>query len=123
MSSPLRLAPRLIRSELGQASVELVGTLPFVLLAGLVAWQLALAGHTLWLCAHAARAAARAQAVGRDPRAAARSVLPSALERGLKVDSAAGGAVRIQVRMPLLVPSWLSPLRVAASAGLPKGPR
>jgi len=123
MSSPLRLAPRLIRSELGQASVELVGTLPLVLLAGLVAWQLALAGHTLWLCAHAARAAARAEAVGRDPRAAARSVLPSALERGLKVDSAAGGAVRIQVRMPLLVPSWLSPLRVAASAGLPNGPR
>ena len=123
MSSPLRLAPRLIRSELGQASVELVGTLPLVLLAGLVAWQLALAGHTLWLCAHAARAAARAEAVGRDPRTAARSVLPSALERGLKVDSAAGGAVRIQVRMPLLVPSWSSPLRVAASAGLPNGPR
>jgi len=123
MSSPLRLAPRLIRSELGQASVELVGTLPLVLLAGLVAWQLALAGHTLWLCAHAARAAARAEAVGRDPRTAARSVLPSALERGLKVDSAAGGAVRIQVRMPFLVPSWSSPLRVAASAGLPNGPR
>ena len=123
MSSPLRLAPRLIRSELGQASVELVGTLPLVLLAGLVAWQLALAGHTLWLCAHAARAAARAEAVGRDARAAARSVLPSALERGLKVDSGAGGAVRIQVRMPLLLPSWLSPIRVAASAGLPGGPR
>src|SRR2546423_13915067 len=113
MSSSLRLVPRLIRSELGQASVELVGTLPLVLLAALVAWQLALAGHTLWLCAHAARAAARAEAVGRDARAAARSVLPLALERGLKVERAAGGAVRIPGRMPLLLPSRVGPPPVA----------
>ena len=35
--------------EAGQASVELVAVVPLVLLAGLVAWQLLLAGHSLWL--------------------------------------------------------------------------
>jgi len=68
--------------ERGQASVELVAALPLVLVAGALAWQLALAGHALWLCAHAARAAARADSVGRSARAAARSALPGSLERG-----------------------------------------
>ena len=48
--------------------MELVAALPLVLLAALVAWQLALAGHAMWLCAHAARVAARADAVGRSAR-------------------------------------------------------
>ncbi|HEU0025119.1 MAG TPA: hypothetical protein VFQ12_10825, partial [Thermoleophilaceae bacterium] len=65
--------------EAGQASVELVAALPLVLLAAAVAWQLALSGHTAWLCAHAARAAARADAVGRSAGAAARSALPLSL--------------------------------------------
>src|SRR5438445_13691977 len=118
MSSSLRLAPRLIRSELGQASVELVGTLPLVLLAGLLAWQIALAGQTLWLCAHAARAAARAAAVGRDATSAARSALPSALERGLRVTRAGAGAVRVEVAVPLLLRRGRPPLTAPASAGL-----
>ena len=56
---------------------------PFVLLVGAVAWQLALAGHTLGSRAHAARAAARADAVGRDVRTrAARSALPDRWSAG-----------------------------------------
>src|ERR687886_38015 len=73
------LAPRLVRSEIGQASVELVAIVPFVLLCAAFAWQLALAGQTAWLCANAARVAARAEAVGRDGRAAARGALPALL--------------------------------------------
>ena len=46
--------------ESGQASVELVAVIPFVILAALVVWQIVLAGHTLWLTAGAARSAARA---------------------------------------------------------------
>jgi pilus assembly protein CpaE len=114
-------SPRALRSELGQASVELVAVAPFVVLAALVAWQIALVGQTAWLCANAARVAARAQAVGRDAGAAARSALPGTLERGLKVSRAAGGAVRVQVRIPLLVRRWQTPLTVGASAGLPTG--
>ena len=53
--------------ESGQASVEAVAVVPALLLAALVGWQLVLAGHTLWLCAAAARAAARAEVVGREP--------------------------------------------------------
>jgi pilus assembly protein CpaE len=51
----------------GQATVEAVATLPFVVLVVLVCWQLAVAGQALWLSGAAARAAARAQALGHDP--------------------------------------------------------
>ncbi len=60
----------------GQASVEFVAVLPLLLAAGAIAWQLALAGHTAWMSAHAARAGARADAVGWDARVAAASALP-----------------------------------------------
>ena len=61
-------------AQRGQAAVELVAVLPLVaaLLAAL--WQLALIGDASWSAAGAARAAARAEAVGLDPRAAARAV-------------------------------------------------
>lgn len=92
--------------------------LPVVLLLGAVLWQLALAGHAAWTCAHAARAAARAHAVGGDARAAARSALPKGLERGLRVERREGGAVSVTVRIPLLLHSWSSPVSVSASAAL-----
>ena len=66
-----------------------------------------------------ARAAARATAVGRDAAAAARSALPAALERGLRVSRAGSGAVRVEVRMPFLLRQWRTSLPVVASAGLP----
>jgi hypothetical protein len=95
----------------------MVGTLPAILLVAALVWQLALAGHSAWLCANAARAAARAEAVGRDGERAARSALPASLERGLKVEDRAG-ATRVRVRIPLLVRSWTSPVTVSATARL-----
>jgi hypothetical protein len=115
------LGPRLIRAELGQASVELVAVVPFVLLCAAVAWQLALAGQTAWLCANAARVAARAEAVGRDGPAAARSALPAPFRQGLEVARPGGRAVRVRVRMPFLLPRWSTPIAVSASADLPRG--
>jgi hypothetical protein len=106
------------QSESGQASVEAVAVVPAVLLAALIAWQLVLAGHTLWLCAGAARAAARADVVGLSPRTAARSALPSSMQHGLSVERAEGGGVRVQVRVPILLRAWQSPVRVAAVASL-----
>jgi pilus assembly protein CpaE len=103
-----------LSDQLGQASAELVAVVPFVLLVSLVCWQLAVVGQTAWLCANAARVAARAEAVGRDGAAAARSALPGALERGLKVTRAGRGAVRVEVRMPLLVRSWSAPIAIGA---------
>src|SRR5215218_1356095 len=92
----------MLGDQRGRASVELVAAVPVALLAGLAAWQLALLGHAAWLSAHAARAAARADVVGRSPERAARSVLPVSLERGLRVGRS-GGHVRVRVRVPLLL--------------------
>jgi hypothetical protein len=108
-------------NELGQASAELLGVVPAVLLVAALVWQLALAGQAAWLCANAARAAARAEAVGRDGPDAARSALPRSLEHGLKVEPAADGAVRVRLRVPLLVRAWESPISVAATARLAEG--
>src|SRR5215210_7430347 len=97
-----------IRSESGQASVEAVAVVPAVILAALVGWQMLLAGHTLWLCAGAARAAARAELVGLSPERAARSALPGSLERGLSVERPDGDGVRVEVRVPILLRAWQS---------------
>jgi pilus assembly protein CpaE len=107
-----------IRSESGQASVEAVAIVPLVLLAAAVAWQVVLTGHTLWLCANAARVAARAELVGESPRRAAVSALPSSLEHGLEVTRLDSGGVRVGVRLPLLARAWRSPVEVAASSSL-----
>jgi hypothetical protein len=98
--------------------VESVALVPLILLAAAVAWQLLLTGHTLWVSAHAARAAARAELVGKSPERAARSVLPRSLERGLRVRPAEGGGVRLSLRLPLVLPSWWSPVEVAATSSL-----
>jgi pilus assembly protein CpaE len=105
-------------SERGQASVELLGVLPAVLLAALASWQIVLAGHTAWLAGNAARVAARAAVVGRDPGAAARSALPAHLRRGLIVRTRGDGQVDVRVRVPIVVTSAASPLRVRALAAL-----
>jgi hypothetical protein len=94
---------------------------PLLLLAALLAWQLVLAGHTLWLCANAARAAARAELVGQSPARAARSALPRSLERGLRVERRDEGRVRVAARVPILLPAWNGPVRVAATASLGAG--
>jgi hypothetical protein len=106
----------MLGDQRGQASLELVAAMPAALLAALAAWQLVLLGHGAWLAAHAARAAARADAVGRSPRRAARSALPRSLERGLRVERS-GRLVRVRVRVPLLLPGR-SGVSISASSSL-----
>ena len=88
--------------ERGQATVELVGVLPLVVVLGFAVWQAAVAGPALWMAGAAARAAARAEALGADPAPAARAVLPPRLEDGLRVRSRDGG-VRVTLRIPAVV--------------------
>jgi TadE-like protein len=99
---PARLARLALASTAGQATVEFVAILP--LAAGLVAalWQLALIGYAEWGANAAARAAARANAVGADPARAARDHLGSTLEHGVQVHAATAGDVRVAVRIPTL---------------------
>jgi hypothetical protein len=107
-----------VNGERGQASIELVAVLPCVLLTAAVVWQLVLAGHTAWMTAQAARAGARAEIVGRDAKAAARSALPRSLEQGLEVRRLPAGGVRVSVRVPLLLEAWDAPVRVSAVSTL-----
>ena len=102
--------------------MELLAVLPAVILVALVVWQLALAGHTAWLAAGAARVAARAELVGKDGEAAARSALPRSFERGLRVVDAGEGQVRVRVQVPLVLRRWRSPVSVAATADLGEPP-
>ncbi len=115
--------PRMAPPEQGQASVEMLAALPFVLVAGAIAWQLALAGWTAWMSAHAARVAARADAVGRPVGPAARSALPAPLRDGLRVRRRRTGGVEVRVRVPTLLARVHGPVAVTASASLGRGER
>jgi hypothetical protein len=88
--------------EEGQATVELVAILPVLGLVAMLAWQAVVAGQTWWLAGAAAREGARASALGEDPVAAARRVLPGARLVG-------GGADGVRVRAA--VPPILAGLR------------
>jgi hypothetical protein len=92
--------------------VELVATLPFLGLALLAAAQIAVAGAALWSAAVAARAGARAEAVGREAEPAARRALPTPLREGAEVTDRDG--VRVRVRIPALMPGLP---RVVVGAG------
>ena len=81
----------------------MVVLLPLVVIVVAVLWQLAIAGHATWAAAAAARAAARAHALGLDPRAAARSHLSVGLERGLRVRPRADGSIDVGVRVPAVL--------------------
>jgi hypothetical protein len=108
-------ADKAAHGEKGTASVELVAVVPFLLLALLVAAQIALAGQALWSASVAARAGARAAAVGGDAVAAARSALPPSMRGEAKVEDEDGVSVRVEV--PRLIPS-LPVVRVGASSDL-----
>lgn len=100
-------APRSRPGEHGQATVELVALLPLVGVVGALLWQAVVAGQAIWFAGSAARAAARATAVGADARAAVRRVLPEHLERGLVVRRAKDGeGVRVAIPIPAVVGTW-----------------
>jgi hypothetical protein len=94
---------RTTAGERGQATVEFVGVLPLVVVLGFGVWQGAVAGQAVWMAGAAARAAARAEALGFDPAPAARAVLPPRLEDGLRVRARDDGGVRVTLRIPAVV--------------------
>src|SRR4051812_9107964 len=92
-----------IADERGQAAVELCALLPVVAALVLGAWQVVLWGRAEWAASAAARAAARADAVGGDARAAARRVLPPPLAADVQVHSRTRGDVTVALPVPLVV--------------------
>jgi hypothetical protein len=103
------------RGERGQATVELIALLPCLAALLAAVWQLALFGYAEWAASAAARAAARAHAVGDDPGDAARRIVPGSLRRGLRVSAGVDGDVSVALRVPRL-PGVPSLGRVHASA-------
>lgn len=91
------------RGEQGQASVELIGMLPFLVLAGLLVWQLLLVGYSINSAENAARAASRVEARGGDGEKAAKRVVASPLREGMTTEIDGEKAV-VHVRVPLIVP-------------------
>lgn len=104
--------------EDGTASIKLIGVIPFLLAAVLVAAQVGLAGYALWSAGIAARAGARAELVGRDPTRAARKALPEGMRDGAEVSG--DDKVSVRVAIPRIVPA-MPPLSVIASARLESG--
>ena len=101
--------------ERGQASVELIGALPAMVVLALVLFQLLALGYSSVLAGNAAEAGALWLAAGKDARAGARHGVPGWSRARMRV-SVRGGTVRVTMRP-------LSPLRrvsrrleVAASA-------
>ncbi|MGB7588942.1 MAG: hypothetical protein WBM00_09570 [Solirubrobacterales bacterium] len=119
-----RAANNTARREAGTASVEFVAVVPFLLLAVLVAAQLAVAGQALWSAGVAARAGSRAALVGGDVREAARQTLPPSMRTGAIVRASRGrgeaGAVSVHLAVPRILPR-LPPIVVGAEAQLGPG--
>lgn len=102
--------------ERGQASVELLGALPVVLLVGAVLLQLLALGYSAALAGTAAEAGALAAAGGGDAGAAARAAIPGWSRAGLRVQAGAGRVtVRLRPPSPLRLVRRKLELRASAS--------
>src|SRR5205085_7697425 len=87
------------RSESGQASVELLGALPALLVVGLVVLQLLAIGYAKVLAGDAAEAGALALAGGADAARAARDAVPGWSKAGMR-GRVAGREGRVTMRPP-----------------------
>jgi hypothetical protein len=101
----------------GQASVELLGALPVVLLVGLVLFQLLAVGYAAALAGNAAEAAALAVAGGGEAAAAARRAVPGWSRAHMRVQ-VSGGEVEVRMRPPSALEVLADQLEVKARAAV-----
>jgi Flp pilus assembly protein TadG len=104
-------------SERGQASVELVASVPALLLLALALFQLLAVGYAAVLAGNAAEAGALAVARGADFRAAARKAVPGWSRAGMTV-SRSGDSVRVGMKPPSPLTSVADRLEVHATAAV-----
>jgi len=102
-------------AERGQATVELIAALPALLLAGLVALQLLVAGYAITLADGAAEAGALALASGGSAADAAKAALPGWAEDDVSV-SVEAGEVSVRLRPPSPIPALAERLTVNSNA-------
>jgi hypothetical protein len=101
--------------ERGQASVELLGALPAILLAAAVCLQLGAAGYSLTLADGAVEAGAAARAAGLPVEPAVDAALPGWARDRIEID-VDGGRLTIRLRPPAAVPMIGRALEVSSSA-------
>lgn len=87
------------RAEAGQASVELLGALPVLVVLGLFLFQALAVGYATVLAGNAAEAGAISHAGGGDAEEAARAALPGWSRAGMRV-GVDGGRVEVGLRPP-----------------------
>ena len=109
-----------LRAERGQASVELLGALPALLVLGLVAFQLLATGYAAVLAGNAAEAGALALAGGGDARDAARAAVPGWSRAHLSV-AADDDTVRVRMRPPSPLDALAREFEVGAAASVGGG--
>lgn len=101
--------------ERGQASLELLAALPFVLVAGIVCLQLLAAGYSLTLADGAAEAGALALAGDLPPAPAVEAALPGWARDRVEVEHA-GGRLTVRLRPPSPLAAIGRGLEVSSSA-------
>ena len=101
--------------DAGQATVELLGMLPAVLLVGVVCLQLLAVGYAKVLAGTAAEAGALALAARSDPRAGAREALPGWARVRARV-AVGAGRVAVRIRPPAALRALSGALEVEAAA-------
>ncbi|GLY13874.1 hypothetical protein LWF15_02275 [Kineosporia rhizophila] len=108
-----------MRGDRGQASIELLGSVPYLALGLFAALQLTVAATTVQAASSAARAAARTVSQGDgDPQASAQRSVPDWLEAGMSVTLNGGESpsVTVTLQMPIIVPGLDSGPEVARTA-------
>jgi uncharacterized protein (UPF0333 family) len=105
------------RGERGQASIELLATVPLVLVVALSVTQLLAVGYASVLAGNAAEAGALALAGGADARAAAHAALPGWSRARGRV-TVKGGVVTVRLRPPALLPALGRRLELRAHAAV-----
>jgi len=110
-----------VDGERGQASIEVLASVPALLLAGLIALQLLAAGYSLTLADGAAEAGAMALAAGRPAVPAVRQALPGwARDRvGVEVH---GGRLTVRLRPPSPIAALAGRLELRSSVWVRRPP-
>jgi pilus assembly protein CpaE len=108
------------RGELGQASVELLGSLTWLVLTALFVWQLLLVGSAMTSASNAARTGSRALALATPAQAedAARNALRASFREDARIRRS-GDTVAVTVEVPIIVPGLRSGFTITEDATLP----
>jgi pilus assembly protein CpaE len=107
--------------RVGQASVELLGALPVLLVLGLLLFQVLAVGYAAVLAGNAAEAGALSLAGGGEAEDAARDALPGWSRAGMEV-AVDGGLVEVSLRPPSPLRTLAEKLEVSSTAAV-RAPR